>query len=84
MMGQLTTVIKDTSLVATIGVFELVRQGRVIYTQFFNPIEVFVLVGAIYFVICFALSQGSRRLEMHAPVEARILIEEVQLRDQVA
>ena len=84
MMGQLTTVIKDTSLVATIGVFELVRQGRVIYTQFFNPIEVFVVVGAIYFVICFALSQGSRRLEVQAPLEAKILIQEVQLRDQVA
>ena len=84
MMGQLTTVIKDTSLVATIGVFELVRQGRVIYTQFFDPIEVFVITGAIYFVICFALSQGSRRLELQAPAEAKVLLEEVQLRDQVA
>jgi polar amino acid transport system permease protein len=84
MMGQLTTVIKDTSLVATIGVFELVRQGRVIYTQFFNPIEVFVVTGAIYFVICFALSQGSRRLEVRAPTEAKVLLEEIQLRDQVA
>jgi His/Glu/Gln/Arg/opine family amino acid ABC transporter permease subunit len=84
MMGQLTTVIKDTSLVATIGVFELVRQGRVIYAQYINPIEVFVLVGAIYFVICFALSQGSRRLELRAPTEAKVLIEEIQLRDQVA
>src|SRR5438552_1448918 len=39
MMGQLTTDIKDTSLVGTIGVFEPLRQGRTIYTQFFNPIE---------------------------------------------
>jgi His/Glu/Gln/Arg/opine family amino acid ABC transporter permease subunit len=84
MMGQLTTVIKDTSLVATIGVFELVRQGRVIYTQYFNPIEVFLIVAVIYFVICFALSQASRRLEIQAPKEAKIKIEEVQLRDQVA
>ncbi len=84
MMGQLTTVIKDTSLVGTIGVFELIRQGRVIYTQFFNPIEVLVITGAIYFVVCFALSQASRRLEIQAPLEARIKIEEVQLRDQVA
>jgi His/Glu/Gln/Arg/opine family amino acid ABC transporter permease subunit len=84
MMGQLTTIIKDTSLVATIGVFELVRQGRVIYTQFFNPIEVFVVTGAIYFVICFALSQASRRLELRAPAEVKVKIEELQLRDQVA
>jgi len=84
MMGQLTTVIKDTSLVATIGVFELVRQGRIIYTQYFDPIEVFLFISAIYFVICFALSQASRRLELRAPAEARAKIEEVQLRDQVA
>ncbi len=84
MMGQLTTVIKDTSLVATIGVFELMRQGRVIYTQFFNPLEVFLYIAVIYFVICFALSQASRRLEIRAPVEAKVKIEEIQLRDQVA
>lgn len=84
MMGQLTTVIKDTSLVGTVGVFELLRQGRVIYTQFFNPIEVFLVIAVVYFVICFALSQASRRLEIRAPVEARVKIQEVQLRDQVA
>jgi His/Glu/Gln/Arg/opine family amino acid ABC transporter permease subunit len=84
MMGQLTTVIKDTSLVGTIGVFELIRQGQTIYTRFFNPIEVLTVTAVIYFVICFALSQASRRLELRAPIEARIKIEEVQLRDQVA
>jgi len=85
MMGQLTTVIKDTSLVGTIGVFELLRQGRTIYTQFFNPIEVLLIVAFIYFVICFVLSQLSRRLELgRAPRLARIKIQEVQLRDQAA
>ncbi len=84
MMGQLTTVIKDTSLVSTIGVFELIRQGRVIYTQYFNPLEVFLYVAVIYFVICFALSQASRRLEIRAPLEAKVKIQEIQLRDQVA
>ena len=64
MMAQLTTIIKDTSLVATIGVSELLRQGRILYVQYFNPIEVFLFIGAIYFVICFGLSQASRRLEL--------------------
>jgi His/Glu/Gln/Arg/opine family amino acid ABC transporter permease subunit len=85
MMAQLTTIIKDTSLVGTIGVFELVRQGRVIYTQFFNPIEVFLFVAVIYFVICFALSQGSRRLEVGgAPRAAQRKVQEVLLRDSAA
>lgn len=84
MVSQLTTIIKDTSLVSTIGVFELMRQGRTIYTQYFNPIEVLLIVAVIYFVICFALSQASRRLEVRAPKEARIRMEEIALRDQVA
>lgn len=85
MMGQLTTIIKDTSLVGTIGVFDLLRQGRTIFTQFFNPIEVLLIVSVIYFIICFTLSQFSRRLELgHAPRVARVKIQEVQLRDQAA
>ena len=85
MMAQLTTVIKDTSLVGTIGVFELLRQGRTIYTQFFNPIEVLFIVALIYFVICFALSQASRRLEIgRAPRAVRIAIRDIELRDQAA
>src|SRR3989441_6279 len=85
MMGQLTTGIKDTSLVGTIGVFELLRQGRTIYTQFFNPIEVLLFVSLVYFVVCFALSQGSRRLEVgRVPRIAQVKVQELQLRDQAA
>ena len=85
MMGQLTTVIKDTSLVGTIGVFDLLRQGRTIYTQFFNPVEVLLIVATIYFVICFVLSQLSRRLELgRVTREARIRLTELELRDQAA
>jgi His/Glu/Gln/Arg/opine family amino acid ABC transporter permease subunit len=85
MMAQLTTVIKDSSLVGTIGVFELLKQGRTIYTQFFNPIEVLLIVATIYFVICFTLSQASRRLEVgRAPREVRKKIRDIALRDQAA
>ena len=85
MMGQLTTVIKDTSLVGTIGVFDLLRQGRTIYTQFFNPVEVLLIVMTIYFVICFVLSQLSRRLELGSVTrEAKIRMTELELRDQAA
>lgn len=85
MMAQLTTVIKDTSLVGTIGIFELLKQGRTIFTQFFNPIEVLLIVATIYFVICFTLSQLSRRLELgYTPREARKKIRDIALRDQAA
>ncbi len=85
MMAQLTTVIKDTSLVGTIGIFELLRQGRTIYTQFFNPVEVLLIVATIYFVICFALSRASRRFELgYTPRAARMKIQDIALRDQAA
>ncbi len=85
MMAQLTTVIKDTSLVGTIGIFELLRQGKTIYTQFFNPVEVLLIVATIYFVICFVLSQASRRLELgRTPREARVKLRDIELRDQAA
>jgi His/Glu/Gln/Arg/opine family amino acid ABC transporter permease subunit len=84
MMAQLTTVIKDTSLVGTIGVFELLKQGRTIYTQFFNPIEVLLIVATIYFVICFALSQASRRLEVGRAPRVAQVIRDIELRDQAA
>jgi His/Glu/Gln/Arg/opine family amino acid ABC transporter permease subunit len=85
MMAQLTTVIKDTSLVGTIGIFELFKQGRTIYTQFFNIIEVLLIISVIYFVICFALSQASRRLEVgSAPRAARVRMRDIELRDQAA
>ncbi|HUQ16644.1 MAG TPA: amino acid ABC transporter permease [Candidatus Saccharimonadales bacterium] len=81
MVSQLTTIIKDTSLVGTIGVSELLRQGRTLYTTYFNPIEVFLFVAVIYFVICFTLSQLSRRLELGQAPKA---IRQIELRDQAA
>jgi glutamate transport system permease protein len=85
MMSQLTTVIKDTSLVGTIGVFELLRQGRTIYTQFFNPVEVLLIVASLYFVICFVLSRLSQRLELgQVTREARVRMTDLALRDQAA
>jgi len=81
MVSQLTTIIKDTSLVGIIGVSELLRQGRTISTTYFNTIEVYLFVAVIYFVICFTLSQLSRRLELgQAPKEIRT----IELRDQAA
>ncbi len=85
MMAQLTTVIKDTSLVATIGVSDLLQQGRIVYSRYFDPVEVFLFVAVIYFLICFTLSQLSRRLELgRAPRELRRALREVELRDQAA
>ena len=57
---------KDTSLVLIIGIFDLLTAGK---TAIIEPawqgfgIEVYLTVGAIYFVFCFAMSMYSQRLE---------------------
>ncbi|PHK95003.1 amino acid ABC transporter permease, partial [Pseudoroseomonas rhizosphaerae] len=57
---------KDTSLVLIIGIFDLLTAGK---TAIVEPawqgfgIEIYVTVGLIYFVFCFAMSRYSQGLE---------------------
>jgi general L-amino acid transport system permease protein len=57
---------KDTSLVLIIGIFDLLTAGK---TAIVEPawqgfgVEVYLTVGAIYFVFCFAMSKYSQGLE---------------------
>jgi general L-amino acid transport system permease protein len=58
---------KDTSLVLIIGIFDLLTTGK---TAVIEPawqgfgLEVFVVVGIIYFAFCCAMSRYSQRLEV--------------------
>jgi general L-amino acid transport system permease protein len=60
---------KDTSLVLIIGIFDLLTTAK---TSIIDPawqpfsVEVYVFVGLIYFVFCFAMSRYSRHLEAQA------------------
>ncbi len=63
LIGQFIALIKDTSLASIIGVMELTRQGEIIYQNTFHDFEILLVTAFIYFVICFSLSQFSRRFE---------------------
>ena len=60
---------KDTSLVLIIGIFDLLTTAK---TAIADPawqgfsIEVYIVVGLIYFAFCFAMSRYSQRLEAEA------------------
>jgi general L-amino acid transport system permease protein len=66
-VGQFISLFKDTSLVAVVGLFELVGivdtivSGQPIYRPFQR--EAYIFVAVIYFVISYAMSDVSRRLE---------------------
>jgi general L-amino acid transport system permease protein len=66
-VGQFISLFKDTSLVAIVGLFELVGmvdtivKGQTIYRPYQR--EAYIFVAIIYFVISYAMSDVSRRLE---------------------
>ncbi|BBX38457.1 polar amino acid ABC transporter inner membrane subunit [Mycolicibacterium mageritense DSM 44476 = CIP 104973] len=62
-VGFLVVLIKDSSLVAVIGLIELTRAGNVVSSLTADPITTYLIVGAGYFVICYALSALARRYE---------------------
>jgi polar amino acid transport system permease protein len=62
-VGFLVQLIKNTSLAAVIGFIELTREGQLTTATTFRPFIVYLTVAALYFAICFPLTQVSRRLE---------------------
>jgi polar amino acid transport system permease protein len=62
-VGFLVQLIKNTSLAAVIGFIELTREGQLTTATTFRPFTVYLTVAALYFALCFPLSQVSRRLE---------------------
>jgi polar amino acid transport system permease protein len=58
-IGFFIALIKDSSLVSIIGYIDLTKAGKVVSNLTFNPIASFLVVAAIYFVLCFGLSKAS-------------------------
>jgi polar amino acid transport system permease protein len=63
LLVTLISLLKDSSLCALITVNELTLGGRTLSTEYFLPLAIFMLTGAIYFLIAWPLSLMSRRLE---------------------
>jgi len=73
-MGQFVSMFKDTTLVAIIGLLELLGILSSITKQreFLGTVrEVYLLAAAFYFVICYAMSVASRRVETRLGVGTR-------------
>ena len=67
-LSQLVTLLKDTALVFVLGLVlqdqELLRRGRQFGEFYRNPLQSYVVVALVYFVVNFALSRAARRLEL--------------------
>jgi His/Glu/Gln/Arg/opine family amino acid ABC transporter permease subunit len=64
-VGLCTILIKDTSLAAIIGVFELTRAAQETIERTFRSFEIYLLAAAIYFCISYPLSLLAQRAESH-------------------
>lgn len=69
-VGFLVVLIKDSSLVAVIGLVELTRAGNVVSSLTASPILVYIVVGAFYFAVCYVFSALGRTVERRLNVEA--------------
>lgn len=54
---MLVDLLKSTSLLVTITAAELMSQGQLIASATFRALEVYLVISAIYFVVCYPLSQ---------------------------
>ncbi|MGE7468145.1 amino acid ABC transporter permease [Bosea sp. NPDC003192] len=70
-IGFLVQLIKGTSLAAIVGFTELTRAGNIVSNQIFQPLLVFGIVGALYFLLCWPLSLYGSHLERRMAIAAR-------------
>lgn len=66
--NETITMIKSSSLLSVISVYELTRSGQAIISVHFVPFEIYGLLALYYWVIITTLSQLTRRLESRLPV----------------
>ena len=69
--GQFIQLIKDSSLVSLVSIQELSFAAQDVQVTTQRVFEVFVFVGALYFVLCFGLSRLFAGLERHAARQSR-------------
>jgi polar amino acid transport system permease protein len=68
-VGFAVQIVKNTSLAAIIGLTELTRVAQLINNVLIDPLVIFGVAAAIYFVLCFPLSMLSRYFERKLHVD---------------
>ena len=63
LLTQTIVLFQDTSLVYAIGAKDLLKASEIAGKNYNRPIEMYIFVALIYFIICFSLSQLVKRLQ---------------------
>ena len=62
-INQFVITLKDTSILSVIGIAELTQTGKIIIARNLESFNMWLIVGAMYFVIIMLLTKLSNRLE---------------------
>ena len=62
-VNQCCITIKDTSIICVIGLAELTRMGQTIIARTYRSLEVWIMVGVLYFLVIWLLTVLSRHIE---------------------
>lgn len=67
--NEFVTLVKDSSLASTIGVYELTKQGEIVMSQTYDAPAVYFVVGIIYLtittVISFIVTKFEKRMQYY-------------------
>jgi His/Glu/Gln/Arg/opine family amino acid ABC transporter permease subunit len=63
LVNESIALLKDSSLVSTIGALDLMRRGMVVAAEKYLYFEPLIVVGIIYYVMVMTFTQAAKRLE---------------------
>jgi len=67
-INQFIISLKDTSILSVIGIRELTQSGEIIIASNYRALEIWAMVGLVYFVPIMILSTVSRRIERYLTI----------------
>jgi glutamate/aspartate transport system permease protein len=68
LLTQTIVLFQDTSLVYAIGAKDLLKASEIAGKNYNRPIEMYIFVALIYFIICFSLSQLVKRVQQRIAI----------------
>lgn len=63
LVNELVTLIKETSILAYVGVVEVIRSAQLWNATTFETFPAYVGAAVVYFIVCFPMSKGVQYLE---------------------
>lgn len=71
LVNQAAQTIKDTSLLAPIGIVELVYKGQTVIAETFKAFQIWSVIAILYFIIIFTVSKLAAYTERRLQVDKR-------------